>query len=270
MHNRPWYKRYPSNFISGTMRLSLEQKGAYSMVLDLIYDHGGPIPDDSRWIARVCGCSTRKWNQIRQGLIGMGYLHAQDAHLTNRRAEKQIFSSEKEREKLAENGAKGAEKTNEKKSEHNESNDLEEKGPVSIERHTRGQRPEVREREEEELEKKAARGPRDKPPDPALRLIEVFDGELTAAFGDNQKRAWAAGDDFVIAKRWLGAGLDPEDFKFLCQSRMRKKAQNGDKPPSCLKYLDTAVQDLIRTGQLESSDRPDWRSKPRTKSQIAG
>ncbi|ACT57624.1 hypothetical protein FXW30_05085 [Candidatus Liberibacter asiaticus] len=36
VNNRPWYKRYPANFISGILELTLEQKGAYSIILDLI------------------------------------------------------------------------------------------------------------------------------------------------------------------------------------------------------------------------------------------
>lgn len=35
MAKRPWYKRYPSDFIAGTIGLSLEEKGAYSVCLDL-------------------------------------------------------------------------------------------------------------------------------------------------------------------------------------------------------------------------------------------
>lgn len=124
MRRRPWYKRYPSDFISGTLSLTLEEKGAYSMVLDLMHDRGGPIPDDSQWIARVCGCSTRRWNQIRGRLIGEGKITVVGNTITNRRAENDIFSGEKEAEKLAESGRKGAEKTNKKIPEEQENNDL--------------------------------------------------------------------------------------------------------------------------------------------------
>src|SRR5688572_31678835 len=50
-----WYKRCGADFIHGTMMLTLEEKGAYSLCLDLIYDRGGPIPDDARWLSGVCG-----------------------------------------------------------------------------------------------------------------------------------------------------------------------------------------------------------------------
>ena len=67
--NRPWYKRYPSDFIQGTVGLSLEEKGAYSLILDLIYDKGAPIVDDARYLAGICNVSLRKWAAIRERLI---------------------------------------------------------------------------------------------------------------------------------------------------------------------------------------------------------
>lgn len=72
MSERPWYRRYGSDFIAGTLGLSLEEKGAYSIVLDLIYDRRRPIPDDARYIAGVCGCSVRKWTAIKASLLGFG------------------------------------------------------------------------------------------------------------------------------------------------------------------------------------------------------
>ena len=57
MGARPYYKRYPSDFITGCIKLSLEEKGAYSMVIDMIFDEGGAIENDPQWIARVCSCS---------------------------------------------------------------------------------------------------------------------------------------------------------------------------------------------------------------------
>jgi len=70
-----WYKRCGADFIHGTMSLSLEEKGAYSLCLDLIYDRGGPIPDDARWLSGVCGVSIRKWNALRERLIEAGKIY---------------------------------------------------------------------------------------------------------------------------------------------------------------------------------------------------
>jgi uncharacterized protein YdaU (DUF1376 family) len=107
LSERPWYRRFPSDFIAGTIGLSLEEKGAYSMVLDLIYDRQGPIPDDPKWIAGVCGCSVRKWHVIRTKLLVDGKLTDLGGTLSNKRAMKEIETSSETSRKLAENGAKG-------------------------------------------------------------------------------------------------------------------------------------------------------------------
>ena len=78
---RPWYRRFPDNFIAGTVGLTLEEKGAYSLVLDLMYVRGGPVPDEPRYIAGVCNCSVRKWNAIRAKLIQHGALVATQSGL---------------------------------------------------------------------------------------------------------------------------------------------------------------------------------------------
>lgn len=105
-----WYKRCGADFIHGTMNLTLEEKGAYSLCLDLIYDRGGPIPDDARWLSGVCGVSMRKWNSLRQSLISAGKLTVENGFLTNSRAALEIVSAELQRRNQAETGAKGGRK----------------------------------------------------------------------------------------------------------------------------------------------------------------
>ena len=90
--------------------MTLEEKGAYSLLLDLMYVRGGPVPDEPRYIAGVCNCSVRKWNSIRARLIELGKVEIVDGFLTNHRAEKEIENALKTSRKLAENGAKGGEK----------------------------------------------------------------------------------------------------------------------------------------------------------------
>src|SRR3546814_8063377 len=89
MSARPWYKRYGADFVHGSLGLSLEEKGAYSLCLDLIYDRGGPIPDDDRWLAGVCGVSIRKWKAVRARLIEAGKIIERDGRLSNHSAEKE-------------------------------------------------------------------------------------------------------------------------------------------------------------------------------------
>ncbi len=144
MSNRPWYKRYPSDFIAGTLQLSCEEKGAYSVVIDLMYDMGGPIPDDAQWISRVCNLSTRRWNQIRTHLLELGKITVDGHVLKNTRVLSQLKVEEKEHISLSSSGKLGAEKINELRGRSKENNDLEEKGPSQKKRHTRNQSPDRR------------------------------------------------------------------------------------------------------------------------------
>ena len=80
---RPWYKRYPDLFLAGTMSLTVEQKGAYSTIIDLIYSKNGPVADNPVWLARVCGTNTRRWKRIRKELIALGHLRIIGESLAN-------------------------------------------------------------------------------------------------------------------------------------------------------------------------------------------
>ncbi|MFQ5535618.1 MAG: YdaU family protein [Sphingomonadales bacterium] len=124
MSDRPWYKRYGSDFVHGSLGLTLEEKGAYSLCLDLIYDRGGPIPDDARWLAGVCGVSVRKWNSLRTSLIEHGKIYVKNGLISNFRADKEIEKAAKTARKLAENGAKGGRKRAENASRVNKNKDL--------------------------------------------------------------------------------------------------------------------------------------------------
>jgi uncharacterized protein YdaU (DUF1376 family) len=119
-----WYKRCGADFIAGTMKLTLEEKGAYSLCLDLIYDRGGPIPDDARWLSGVCGVSIRKWNALRESLIRHGKIVVEGDTLTNARAAFELVSAEFQRRNQAESGAKGGRKRAENEAALKQTNGL--------------------------------------------------------------------------------------------------------------------------------------------------
>jgi len=125
MSANPWHRRYHSDALAGMLSLTLEERGAYQTVLDLIYDRGGPIMDNERLLAGYMGCSIRKWRSLREVLIAKGKLVAADGHLSNSRAEKEIENDAKTRRKLAENGSKGGHKKAENSEKANENNQTE-------------------------------------------------------------------------------------------------------------------------------------------------
>lgn len=123
MSERPWYPRYPQDFLMGTMGMSLELRGAYSILLDMMYDRQGPIPDEARYIAGMLNISVRKWTSIRADLIETGKIFVdENGFISNSRAVFEIENALKISRKRAENGAKGGNKSAEKKAELNKNN----------------------------------------------------------------------------------------------------------------------------------------------------
>jgi len=64
-----WYERYPRRFKEATSRMPFELRGAYSLLIDLYFEHGKPLPDDDKWIAFGLYIDVRKWRNIRAQLF---------------------------------------------------------------------------------------------------------------------------------------------------------------------------------------------------------
>jgi uncharacterized protein YdaU (DUF1376 family) len=86
----PYYRAYPRDFFEGTFGMPFEVKGAYRMVLDLIYLHGGALPDVPD-IAGKLGCSVRKWNLLREALMATGKLTFKNGIISNSRVDKEMI-----------------------------------------------------------------------------------------------------------------------------------------------------------------------------------
>lgn len=99
----PYYKAYPRDFIEGTVGMDFELKGAYRLVLDLIYMQGGDLPDDAGYISGLLGMTKRRWNKVRIQLIEMGKIQVNGEFLTNYRAVFELETLRKLQDKNAEN-----------------------------------------------------------------------------------------------------------------------------------------------------------------------
>jgi uncharacterized protein YdaU (DUF1376 family) len=122
-----WHARHHQAALDGMLSLTLEERGAYNTLLDLIYSRAGPIPDDERWLAGWMGCSVKKWRLLRSTLLVKGKIHETDhagqAALMNARAVLEIQSASTRRRVAAESGASGGRKTAQKKTKPKENND---------------------------------------------------------------------------------------------------------------------------------------------------
>ena len=86
-----WYKRDPDAALQGMFELTLEERGAYNTVLDLIYSRADNLPDDDRYISGCCGCDLRVWRRIKKTLIERGKLHLDDGFVRNTRATSDVL-----------------------------------------------------------------------------------------------------------------------------------------------------------------------------------
>lgn len=123
MSGNPWHKRYHSDALNGYMSLSLEERGAYSTILDLLYDRGEPILDNERLLAGYLGVSIRKTRAVIEALIAKGKIHRTgDGRISNSRFEKERENELKTSRKRAENGSKGGRARHENSKKDNETN----------------------------------------------------------------------------------------------------------------------------------------------------
>lgn len=103
----PYHRRYQGDALQGYRKLTLEQRGAYTTILDLIYDEGGPIDNNERWLAGAWNCSLRKARALLAELIELRKIYiTRDGKISNHRAEQEIGNALKISRKRAENGSK--------------------------------------------------------------------------------------------------------------------------------------------------------------------
>ena len=125
----PYYKRFPRDFLEGSIGLSFEEKGAYAIVLDLIYMRNGSLPDDARYIAGQLGCSVRLWSKIKDALVSKGKISVINGIISNFRANYQLEETRKYQDKQAENRTKTNENNKLQKPSFNHSRDYPEPEP---------------------------------------------------------------------------------------------------------------------------------------------
>lgn len=86
----PYHFRYHDDALRGYRELSLEERGAYTTLLDLMYSDDWFIKDNERILAAEMGVSTRKYRSLRDSLIRKGKIYyVEPGLLSNRRFEEE-------------------------------------------------------------------------------------------------------------------------------------------------------------------------------------
>lgn len=124
---RPWFKFFGRDFRDGVRGvLSLEEAGAYAIVLTLIYETENRLLDDERIICAHLNVDIRIWRRIRRRLIEAGKLDACGGLLTNARATSEITSAELIAEVRRTSGRSGGKQSGEVRANRLKTNDMDE------------------------------------------------------------------------------------------------------------------------------------------------
>lgn len=107
MSRLPYHRHFHDDALTGMRDLTLEERGAYYTILDMIYAKGAAIDDDPRRIAAELIVSRQRWTGIRARLIRLGKLWADRGLLGNARADDELANQFKALQKMSTAGARG-------------------------------------------------------------------------------------------------------------------------------------------------------------------
>jgi uncharacterized protein YdaU (DUF1376 family) len=85
-----WHKRDHNAALRGMMELTLEERGAYNTILDLIYAHDGELADNDREIVTWLRVRRKTWRRLRLRLLSLGKIYLREGCLRNERADDEI------------------------------------------------------------------------------------------------------------------------------------------------------------------------------------
>lgn len=245
----PYYPRFPRDFLDGTAGMSLEEKGAYGIILDLIYMSGKRgLPDDSQYIAGQLGTSVRKWNSIRKKLIEQGKIYSDLEIISNLRADKVKINQSKYQDNQAENRRRS-----------NKNNDL--KKPSYTDR----EEPEPKPKEDNAKASSSSDAEPFQKLEHREKILEAMGVEPNAMTPSG--RILGNASDVLEMKKWgnqLGLSIDEQCdvVKSICT----KFTASGRETPTSFKYFSGAMADFAaqKSQQLTPSDFSKVRGGPRS------
>ena len=105
----PMQQWYPDAHIADTGTLTLEEQGAYRLLMDHLWIKGGHLPDNDKEIARLLRIPVKKWQKIK---VRLGdYLLICEGVITQKRLQRDYKYAVNKSKINAENGRKGGQKT---------------------------------------------------------------------------------------------------------------------------------------------------------------
>lgn len=98
-------KLYVSDYIGDTKHLTIEQHGAYLMLLMVMWNAGGRLQNDEKYLSRVVGVSVKKWRSI--GSEVLEFFEAEGGYIFNHRLLEEVKKAEGKSDLCASAGERG-------------------------------------------------------------------------------------------------------------------------------------------------------------------
>jgi uncharacterized protein YdaU (DUF1376 family) len=84
------YARDHHAALVGMQGMTLEERGAYNTILDLIYMHDGSLLDEPASVCKWLGTNARGWKRIRARLLKLKKIYVLAGNIRNERADREI------------------------------------------------------------------------------------------------------------------------------------------------------------------------------------
>jgi len=256
MSRNVWHKRFHGDALNGYMGLTLEQRGAYTTILDLLYDSDWAIgiPDRERWIAGHMNVSVRRWKGLREELIQAGKIDVVDGLISNKRYRIERENAASLSRKRSESGASGGEKSGEARKKASKINAPSEANASDLPLYTRATEAET------EADKKKIGQHTTTPVEGAPVGADDVESWDAVSLADHVARVGGVrhlepsriASNISTVREWLDAGADPPMIANVVQAG-RESARNGI---HSLAYFDTRVRQAIA-----NRDHPNDRNR---------
>ena len=109
MSKVPMQQWFPDTHIAHTFNLTLEEQGAYRLLMDNMWIKGGSIRDDDKEVARMLRISVKRWQRLKLKLAD--YLTINMNIITQKRLQEDYNKVRENSKKNSENGKIGGQKT---------------------------------------------------------------------------------------------------------------------------------------------------------------
>jgi uncharacterized protein YdaU (DUF1376 family) len=85
--------------IAEVINLDLRERGAFFTLVDLMYVHGGSVPDNDDFMRRYLGCNSRGWHTLRDRLLDLQKIYREgNDRLRSRLVDKGITEAQRKRQ----------------------------------------------------------------------------------------------------------------------------------------------------------------------------